>query len=118
QQEFPHLDALRKELASEPDFQFASVSCWQGIESDIDQLREETVSFLQQQRSDLPTYYDPQAVTRIAIMDAMRQNGFGYPMTILLDRSGVIRGAWRGYAPKMEVDMEQVTRDLLAAGKK
>lgn len=113
--EFPALEAVRDELASESDFRFVSVSCWQGIETDIDRLRDETAGFLKTRRSDLPTYYDPQARTRIAILDLMGVNGMGYPMTILFDREGTIRGVWQGYAEGMEQDVESVTRAVLKA---
>jgi thiol-disulfide isomerase/thioredoxin len=116
-QEFPHLDALRKELAKHDDFRFVSVSCKQGVETDIDELRADTENFLKRQKTDLPTYYDPEGLTRIAVMDAMQGLGFGYPMTLLFDREGIIRGAWRGYGPGMEDDLRAVTEKLLAGQK-
>lgn len=112
--EFPHLDALRKELADNADFRFVSVSCWQGIETDIDLLRSETETFLKEQKSDLATYRDPDAKTRIAIMDALKGRNLVFPMTFLFDRQGVIRGAWLGYWTGMEKDVQQVTQRVLA----
>lgn len=112
--EFPHLDTLRKDLAKHEDFRFASVSCLSGIETNINALRSDTESFLRGRGSDLPTYYDPDGTTRIAIMDAAGNAGFGYPMTLLFDRNGDIRGVWRGYAPGMEKEMRKVTEEVLA----
>lgn len=112
-EEFPALEKLRSELASDPEFRFVSVSCWQGIETDIDRLRSETAGFLQTRRSDLPTCYDPDARTRIAILDLLGVNGMGYPMTLLFDRQGTIRGVWHGYERGMEADVRSVTLGVL-----
>jgi len=61
---------------------------------------------------DLPTYADPRSVARAAV-DAVA--GFdGYPTTLILDRQGVIRGVWVGYAPGAERQMQRLIEQLLA----
>ncbi len=114
QVEFPALEKLRDELSRDDDFRFVSVSCWPEKEDDIDKLRRETAGFLKTRTSDLPTYYDPAARTRIAVLDLMGENGMGYPMTILFDRQGIIRGVWHGYATGMEENVREVAQKVLS----
>ncbi len=55
---------------------------------------------------DLPTYYDPQSETRAGVNRLTREDGY-YPLTVLLDRKGVIRAVWVGYRPGAETEMER-----------
>lgn len=112
--EFPHLVSLWEELKDEPDFQVAAVSCLPMEETDIDALRDDTARFLEQMKTDLPTYYDPQARSRLGMMMLYGHEDFVFPTTILVDRKGVIRGHWGGYRPGMERDVEALTRQVLA----
>ncbi len=48
------------------------------------------------------------------LMSMVEMDGFGYPTTVLLDGSGIIRAVWIGYIPGSEREMEQVISKLLA----
>jgi hypothetical protein len=112
QQEFPHLVALARNFAQQSDFQLVSVSCGpDGGYEDVDQLRLETERFMNAMRSNLPTHCDPDMSARRAVDKAV---GFpGYPMTLVMDRQGIIRGVWNGYAPGMERSLESLVASLL-----
>lgn len=115
--EFPHIVALYKRLQERGDFQLLAVSCG-NAEEDLAELRNETTAFLEQQKADLPTYYDPDFQTRKAVVLAGGGSGFGYPTTIILDRTGILRGFWEGYAPGTEKEMEALVQQLLQEPRK
>jgi thiol-disulfide isomerase/thioredoxin len=108
--EFPHVVALWEELKDHEDFQLAAVSCLQGLEESADDLSA-TEPFLKRQGTKMPTYWDPEGRTRIALSRV--EPSFGFPTTVLLDRQGVIRAMWNGYYPGMEVDVEATVRAVL-----
>lgn len=116
QQEFPHVVALWKRLKDHSDFRLAAVSCEPGIEKDIDKLRNTTADFLRDQRVDMPTYYDPQAMSRMSTM-ATTGEDLAFPATIIFGRDGTVRGYWRGYWPGMEKEIDALTTKLLAETK-
>lgn len=113
QVEFPHIVALWEELRKHPDFQLAAVSCEPGIEKDIDELRDTTARFLENAKTEMPTYFDPQGVSRLATMDATGED-LAYPATILFGRDGKVRAYWRGYMPGMEKEVDKAVRAALA----
>jgi thiol-disulfide isomerase/thioredoxin len=113
-EEFPHVTALWDELKSNPDFQMAAVSCDSGPEKNIDELRTRTAEYLQAAGTKMPTYYDPDGISRIATMDTTGEQ-LGFPTTILFDRQGKIRALWRGYYPGVEKEVGEATRQLLSA---
>ena len=94
--ELPHMAALGHKYRDRGDFRFLAISCGQPPES-VDFLRRETQDYLRQTGLDLPTYLDPDLVTRRAIVVAGNLQGLGLPLTILMDRKGVIRDVWVGY---------------------
>lgn len=113
--EFPSLVALQRQLRNEPDFCFLSVSCGGNAENeDKDELEAQTAEFLHKANSDIPTYFDPEAQSRKSLIETARLHEFGYPATVLLDRSGVIRALWIGYEPAFEREMEEAVRNELA----
>jgi thiol-disulfide isomerase/thioredoxin len=116
-EEFPKLVATVEKFADEPRFRFLSVSCAPaGEDRDLDALRGSTEAFLAQHASNCVTYADPDLVTRKAVDRAI---GFsGYPTTILMDESGVIRAVWEGYWRGLESEIEQAIRDVLARSRK
>lgn len=113
QVEFPHIVALWEELHENPDFQLAAVSCEPGIEKDIDELRATTARFLENAKTEMPTYFDPQGVSRLATMDVTGED-LAYPATILFGRDGKVRAYWRGYMPGMEKEVDEAVRAVLA----
>lgn len=111
QAEFPHIVALGKEFSSEETFQLLAVSCEPDIEKDIDRLRDTTAQFLEKAKASLPTYYDPQGITRSAVYTTAGQ--FAFPATVIFDRQGKIAAYWVGYYPGTEKEMANIVRSLL-----
>lgn len=110
-QEIPHIDALHREYGQRDDFLLLAVSCSGQQREDLDSLRKETSSFLEQRGLTLPTYADTNSATREAY-DSI--GGFrGYPTTVLIDREGVVRMVWTGYYPGVEEQMAEGIRTLL-----
>lgn len=93
--EFPALLELEEHFRGQRDFQFLSVSG--GLDDSM--LRDSTVQFLQQQRTELRTFQDPNDQTKQKLVFAAGLEGFAFPTTVLIGRDGTIRGLWIGYAP-------------------
>ena len=118
--EFPHLVELNERYKSRDDFQLLAVSCspaWQPdlppqlSEPNLDKLREETEQFLELRDFAMPIYADPNGISRRAVVSTIGWQG--YPMTMVLDKQGKIRGVWEGYAPGVERQMEDLVLLLL-----
>lgn len=111
-EEFPHIVALANEFENQPSFQLAAVSCEAVVEKDIDRLREVTEQYLYAAKADMPTYYDPRGITRVAVNNVAGE--FAYPTTIVFDRQGNVAGYWLGYIPGTEQEISELVRTLLA----
>lgn len=116
--ELPHLAKLEKKLSSREDFQFLAVSVG-GAESaeELAALRQASTEFLERSGVDIPTYADPGYATFDGFYELVRSlepsMGEGVPTTIVLDREGIIRGLWIGYAPGVEDLIEETVGQLL-----
>lgn len=110
-EELPHLVEVAKTFGNRPDFRFLAVSCGYGRREDLDNLHAETQLFLEKTGLDIPTYADPQLITRKAFDSIGRFDG--YPTTLLLDRDGTIRRVWVGYDPRIRQELEQLIPTLL-----
>jgi len=104
--EFPHLVELEEHFRSRAGFQFFSVSTNPDPRDDAG-LREGTERFLKQHQASFATYRDPQAETIIDFAKSAEVENFGFPATVLLAPSGVIRGVWIGYVPGDEKAVRQ-----------
>ncbi len=93
---------------------FISVSSSGHNEEDVPQLKQETETFFKSRQAGFPTYVDPDGANRQILASLTDMQGFGYPTTVLLDRSGIIRALWIGYQPGFESQMEQLVSQLLA----
>ena len=113
--EFPHIVDLAARFADRPEFRIYAVSCGQGGDEDLESLRGTTEEFLEIAKVDLPTYADQNQASRQALSLVLEDHQFGYPTTILLDRSGAIRGLWRGYQRGTEIEMLRAIESLLGA---
>jgi thiol-disulfide isomerase/thioredoxin len=113
--EFPHLVEMEQHFRSQGDFHFLSVSSsgGPGLPEPELSLRKETEQFLQQQRAAFRTLYDANDQTRRALADAVKLEAFGYPTTLVIDRSGVIRGLWEGYLSGDERRLESTIEAAL-----
>ena len=110
--ELPHIAQIYKSHQADADFKLLAVSCGgPGDEEKIDALRNATAALLKKMHITMPTYADPDEVTRTAVD---RVAGFeGYPTTLVLDRRGIIRGIWVGYERGSEEQMEELIGRLL-----
>jgi len=94
--ELPHLVKMYRDLSKDPQMMFVSVSC--DDSNELAELEHETEEYLQRYEfTDLPTYTDPSRETRTHIAAlAGFGNSFSYPTTVIIDKSGLIRGIWVG----------------------
>jgi thiol-disulfide isomerase/thioredoxin len=111
--EFPDIVALADKFAAHDDFRLYAVSCGQGDDRDLNELRAETESFLEAAESKLPTYADLNGASRRAMATQLGLDGMAYPTTLLIDRQAVIRGFWVGYNPSAADEMARLIQQLL-----
>ena len=110
-QELPHIAALGKKYRDQPDFQLLAITSAQRPPEDLLRLRQQSQAFLRDADLDLPAYMDPGGTTRRAFADLGEFRGF--PTTFLMDRQGVIRNVWVGYAPSVPEEIDQWIAQLL-----
>jgi cytochrome c biogenesis protein CcmG, thiol:disulfide interchange protein DsbE len=112
-QELPHIAELYQRFAGHEAFRLLAVSCPAGGQAnDVQSLQEETAALLKRLDLKLPTYYDPDNGTLVALDKLIAFKGF--PTTVLLDRRGVIRAVWgEGYRPGVETEMERYISQFL-----
>ena len=110
--ELPHLVKLVDEYSVRPDFRAVLISCGEADDPEVEPLRAETEAFLREAKLKLPTYADPNAETRRSLVSFFGGD-FPYPTTLILDRQGVIRGAWTGYEPYYTDEMRELVKRLL-----
>lgn len=60
----------------------------------------------------ITSYYDSQGATHSAVVAQVRESVF--PTTVVLDRTGTIRGVWLGYTPRDFQGMQRLVQELLA----
>lgn len=109
--ETPHIAELGRKLRDQPDFKLLTISCGGEIPEDVDMLRTDTKRFLDQLNVQVPAYADPYWITRQPLEPL---GGLDYvPTTLAIDRQGVIRGVWPGYAPGVTDQMERLILRLL-----
>lgn len=108
--EFPEFAKLAEEFSDSADVQVVSVSCSGGVEYDLDDLKAKTEAFLSEYPP-IPTYSDSAALTRSQLGLLSPSGTFGYPTTVVVDRSGTIVTAIEGY---YEGEMEKLTEQIKA----
>ncbi len=115
-EEFPHLLELWDKNRGNPEFAFLSVSTSAGgpAHEDVPELKTETEQFLRAREATFPTYIDDNAASRRMLASIADMDGFSYPTTVLLDKSGTIRAIWIGYQSGYGPQMEQLVSQLLA----
>lgn len=112
--ELPHIAKLGERHADDDRFKLLAVSCGGGPAEDdeLKNLFEPTAALLNQQRLSLSAYADPGGETRERLAkDELFQHA--YPTTLVIDRQGVVRGVWAGYAPGDERDVAALVAELL-----
>jgi thiol-disulfide isomerase/thioredoxin len=114
-EELPHIAELARHYEGNSRCRVVAVSCGSGTPdplSSLPELKKRTDELLSTMQIKLAVYADPDGHTRRAVNQAV---GFGgYPTTLVLDRQGVIRKVWAGYAPGAEEEMAWIVASLLA----
>jgi len=111
-EELPDIAAVERKFRARGDFLLLAVSCGRGGSDDVEELRKSTEALFSKSGIAMPTYADPERITREAF-DAV--GGFeGYPTTFLMDRQGVIREVWVGYDEGIESQLEELIPKLLS----
>src|SRR3712207_5216486 len=72
----------------------------------LEELRSTTAEFLDQRELSLTTYGDVPGETYRSLQTTLGRGNF--PTNVVLDRKGVIRAVWEGYAPGMEREVERL----------
>lgn len=114
-EEFPHIYAMRAKFVERKNFAFVSVCCGADGPDDRATLQRDVEQYLNQNKYELPVHCDPEAKTRIPLSLALKLELFPYPLTVVADRDGVVRGIWTGYYKGDERNVEQLVKKLLAA---
>jgi cytochrome c biogenesis protein CcmG, thiol:disulfide interchange protein DsbE len=109
--EFPHIVEIDKKYQDNPDFRMVSIAC--PTDGDTDEtLRTAVEGFLRERKASLPVYLDTYGNALQAISISTGAAG-GIPLTVVVDREGIVRGIWEGYAPGVERAVEAKVQELL-----
>jgi cytochrome c biogenesis protein CcmG, thiol:disulfide interchange protein DsbE len=112
-EEFPYLAAIYEKFKNQPDFQYLSIAYSGGPQSDAapDSFRDEVGEFVRRMRAEHPTHFDPGARTLFGLYAIGVENAF--PTTMVIDRSGIIRGVWLGYDRTSVGEIERLLKAVL-----
>ena len=109
--EFPKLEKLQADYGDNARFLLLPISSGVEVDTDLNQLRETTQTFLDRLKSKLPQYADTDDQTRTAVE---RLCGWaGYPCTVVL-QDGVVRGVWLDLGAKTSQEIDELVAELLA----
>jgi thiol-disulfide isomerase/thioredoxin len=115
--EFPKLMTLEEKFRSEPDFRFVSVSCGLELPDELAELERETSAYVKAMGATFPIHADPLWTTRKAVWSVAFSPSGTMPSTVVLDRTGKVRGIWQGYFAGDERLMEALVREILNEGR-
>ena len=122
QQEFPHLVKLTKRFGSESGFRLISIVSGVNAKTDLEESRAQAMAFLKKMGADFPTYMDVAGDSHRAVLELMAFLSpdpdpsaiqFSLPTTLLVDRNGLVRNLWVGFAPQMPEEVERSVGRLL-----
>lgn len=116
QLELPELIQLHRQFRDEEDFQFVSVTIPQNRGVTDEQLARTTATRLEQLGAEFGFYADPGGATMNHLAMLSGNFGLGVPTTVVVDRTGIIRGVWIGYTSRATAQMEKMVRELLQSG--
>jgi len=105
---------IQEKFRGNPALKVLAISCKQGRMASISQLRRDTEAVLEARQIRMPVYADSGGVSRSAVESVVGFDDF--PTTLILDRHGRVRSVWTGFRPEMEVEMQQLIRQLLSEG--
>jgi len=112
-EEFPEYVQLLKAYKGHPQVRFLTVSCSPGPEDNLDNLKEETIKFMHS-RFRIPNYADPAMYTRGRIAKMLSSGGFQYPMTLIVDKKGIVREFWLGQSADTMKQVHEAVKIQLA----
>lgn len=121
-QEFPHLIEMTKRFGSESDFRLISIVSGVQAGKDLEESREQTAAFLRKMKADFPVYVDAKGDSHRAVLELLASLspggdpsaiGFSLPTTLLVDRNGLVRNLWVGFAPQVPEEVERSVSRLL-----
>ncbi len=107
--EFPEFVEVAEKYKDDPRVDIISVSCSGGPEYNLDELKQETESFLIERAPGMATYCDPAAMTRGQLAMLLAGGTMGYPTTVLIDSEGKIAEVLAGYLPG---EMEKISQRI------
>jgi cytochrome c biogenesis protein CcmG/thiol:disulfide interchange protein DsbE len=110
EEEFPYLVAIYDRFKADADFQYVSVS-YPGEPKPLSEFRQATIEFLERQRANHATYYDPGGQTAGALLSIGVPDFL--PTTLVIDRQGVLVGAWQSFNRASMSEIEQLLDGLL-----
>jgi len=98
--------------ADSPSVRFYPVVCEQGENESLGRLFNQTQKYLREFGLSMRPYIDPDGVTRDAVRRHVTLSD--YPTALCIDRSGRIRGVWRGLDSESVTDIGHQLDKLLA----
>ena len=114
--EMPALVKIYERHKDDPNFRFVSVSCDANAASEKEQdLREESDSFVKSKGYDFAVHRDQNGFSRQAVVELAQldREGFMFPMTLILDRDGAVRGIFPGYSADKGAAISSMVDELL-----
>jgi hypothetical protein len=76
-------------------------------------VTEQAEALFQQLKLDIRPYWDDQKRTQLAALAVLNEPNLGFPLTLVLDQKGAIRGVWPGYAGGDLDDIRTLIQSLL-----
>jgi peroxiredoxin len=111
EEQLAQMAKIEKEFRDQPAFRLLTVSCQQGMKENLGELREITKEMLRRRHSHMPTYTDRGRVSRSTVDRVVGSSSL--PTTLILDRTGRIRGVWTGLHDGVEKQIEDLITRLL-----
>lgn len=109
--EFPHLVKLTNPYLTRDDFKMVSVNV-PGSGGEQEELAADARKFLKGHSAKFEAYLDDNGAAFDALMKVANEPQGGIPLTVVIDKAGIIAGLWIGYDSG---DEEEVARVLAAA---
>jgi thiol-disulfide isomerase/thioredoxin len=112
-QDFREYATFMTAYRNQPGVKFVTVSCSPGVEDNLVKLRDDTVQFMHNSEARVPNYADPAMYTRGRIAKMLSSGGFQYPMTLVVDKEGIVREFWLGSDASTMEQVHQAIKKLL-----
>lgn len=110
--EFPHIVQLHRQFENDEAFHLVSVSS-PSAGVDLESLHSATQAFAKKHGATFGTYYDAIGRSMRNVVSAAKLPTQGIPITVVVDKSGTIRGVWQGFVSGDEVEVGMLVGALL-----